>query len=112
MAIVETRYGKVEGAINSGIHSFKGIPFAAPPVGEKRWRAPEPPLPWAGVRAANGDWGKQAWQVVTDNPNHIDTGKSYHSSFAGLRYKNTKLGFATDPLDSGLEFKLTYSTLF
>ena len=50
--------------------------------------------------------------VVTDNPNHIDTGKSYHSSFAGLRYKNTKLGFATDPLDSGLEFKLTYSTLF
>ena len=69
MAIVETRYGKVDGAINSGIHSFKGIPFAAPPVGEKRWRAPEPPLPWAGVRAANGDWGKQAWQVVTDNPN-------------------------------------------
>jgi para-nitrobenzyl esterase len=69
MAIVETQYGKVEGAINNGVHSFKGIPFAAPPVGERRWRAPEPPAPWSGVRAANGDWGKQAWQVVTDNPN-------------------------------------------
>ena len=55
MAIVETQYGKVEGANDNGIHSFKGIPFAAPPVGEKRWRSPEPPLPWSGVLAANGD---------------------------------------------------------
>ena len=69
MAIVETQYGKVEGATNNGVHSFKGIPFAAPPVGERRWRAPEAPEPWSGVRAADGDWGKQAWQVVTDNPN-------------------------------------------
>ena len=57
MAIVETRYGKVEGAIIDGVHRFRAIPFAAPPVGERRWRAPEPPQPWAGVRAAGGDWG-------------------------------------------------------
>jgi para-nitrobenzyl esterase len=68
MAIIETRYGKVEGATDNGLHSFKGIPFAAPPIGEKRWSSPEPPKPWAGVRAANGDWGKQAWQQVSDNP--------------------------------------------
>jgi para-nitrobenzyl esterase len=68
MAIVETHYGKLEGATNNGIHSFKGIPFAAPPIGEKRWSTPEPPTPWAGVRAANGDWGKQAWQQISDNP--------------------------------------------
>ena len=68
MAIVETRYGKVEGASNNGIHSFRGIPFAAPPAGEQRWRPPEPPASWPGVRAANGDWGKQAWQRVADNP--------------------------------------------
>ena len=59
MAVVETRYGKVEGLEDDGIHSFKGIPYAASP----RWRAPEPPEPWAGVRAAKA-WGKQAWQQV------------------------------------------------
>jgi para-nitrobenzyl esterase len=36
----------------SGIHIFKGIPFAAPPVGNLRWRAPEPAAHWDGVRKA------------------------------------------------------------
>ena len=66
MAIVETHYGKVEGASDDGVHAFRGIPFAAPPVGEKRWHAPEPPVPWSGVRAAT-DWGKQAWQQAVEN---------------------------------------------
>ena len=64
MAIVETRYGKVEGYSNNGIQGFRGIPFAAPPVGERRWLPPEPPAPWAGVRDAK-DWGKQAWQAAS-----------------------------------------------
>jgi para-nitrobenzyl esterase len=34
------------------VTSFKGIPFAAPPVGELRWRAPQPVQPWSGVREA------------------------------------------------------------
>ena len=46
--------GVLEGAINpaTGIRSFKGIPFAAPPVGPLRWKAPLPALDWTGVRAA------------------------------------------------------------
>ncbi len=49
--IAQTRYGMVEG-IRSGIPTtvaFRGIPFAAPPVGELRWKPPKPPAPWKGV---------------------------------------------------------------
>src|SRR5476649_1430922 len=35
---------------SSNVVSYKGIPFALPPVGDLRWRAPQPVKPWAGVR--------------------------------------------------------------
>jgi para-nitrobenzyl esterase len=48
---------KVEGGLISGttdssgnVHIFEGIPFAAPPVGELRWKAPQPVVPWQGVK--------------------------------------------------------------
>src|SRR4051812_34667909 len=37
-----------------GVRVFKGIPFAAPPLGENRWRAPQPVAKWEGVRKADG----------------------------------------------------------
>lgn len=66
MAIVETRYGKVAGTRNNGVHAFKGLPFAAPPSGNRRWRAPEPPQAWPSVRPAT-EWGKQAWQPAVED---------------------------------------------
>jgi para-nitrobenzyl esterase len=53
MAIVATRSGKVEGIERDGIHVFRGVPYAAPPVGERRWRPPVPEDPWDGVRDAS-----------------------------------------------------------
>jgi para-nitrobenzyl esterase len=50
---VKTEAGSVSGVAADGIESFKGIPFAAPPVGPLRWRAPQPAKPWDGVRAAD-----------------------------------------------------------
>jgi para-nitrobenzyl esterase len=46
--------GIVEGTVNSdsSVRIFRGIPFAAPPVGDLRWRPPQPVQPWTGVRKA------------------------------------------------------------
>jgi para-nitrobenzyl esterase len=44
--------GLIKGQVVDGVLSFKGIPYAAPPVGDLRWRAPQPPVQWQGVRDA------------------------------------------------------------
>ncbi|HYG86166.1 MAG TPA: carboxylesterase family protein [Azospirillum sp.] len=44
--------GVIEGAVSGDVVSFKGIPYAAPPRGDLRWRAPQPVAPWDGVRKA------------------------------------------------------------
>src|SRR5712691_9385163 len=41
------------GTAQASVRAFKGIPFAAPPLGENRWRAPQPPARWDGVRNAD-----------------------------------------------------------
>lgn len=51
-APVETENGLVAGIEENGVAVFKGLPYAAPPVGDLRWRPPEPPQSWEGVRAA------------------------------------------------------------
>nr|AGS38342.1 esterase [uncultured bacterium] len=50
--LVETRAGKLEGVREDGIRVFRGVPYAQPPVGGLRFRAPRPVEPWAGVRDA------------------------------------------------------------
>jgi Carboxylesterase family len=49
---VRTESGPVRGSTADGVVAFKGIPFAAPPVGDLRWRAPQPVKPWKAVRDA------------------------------------------------------------
>ena len=49
---VRIETGQVQGAVQSGVIAFKGIPFAAPPVGDLRWKPPQPAAPWSGVRPA------------------------------------------------------------
>ena len=41
--LAKTRQGTVSGSTEQGIHIWRGIPYAAPPVGPLRWRAPQPP---------------------------------------------------------------------
>ena len=49
---VKTQNGVIEGTDESGIKVFKGVAFAAPPVGDLRWKAPQPVENWQGVRQA------------------------------------------------------------
>lgn len=49
---VTTRHGALMGSTEEDIHVWYGIPYAAPPTGALRWRSPQPPQPWEGVRQA------------------------------------------------------------
>jgi para-nitrobenzyl esterase len=49
---VKVEGGLVQGTMEDGLKVYRGIPFAAPPVGDLRWRAPQPAAPWEGVRQA------------------------------------------------------------
>ena len=64
--------GKLTGAVEGRLTVFKGIPYAAPPVGPLRWKPPQPALPWTGVRTARsfgaacpqGPEHKEPWAQV------------------------------------------------
>jgi para-nitrobenzyl esterase len=57
---VRVEHGLVQGTAEDGLAVYRGIPFAAPPVGDLRWRAPRPAAKWDGVRPADkfapGPW--------------------------------------------------------
>ncbi|MFN0218456.1 MAG: carboxylesterase/lipase family protein [Hyphomicrobium sp.] len=59
---VTTRAGRVEGVTAGAVTSFKGIPYAAAPVGDLRWRDPRPAAVWKGVRKAD-DYGPNCMQA-------------------------------------------------
>jgi para-nitrobenzyl esterase len=47
---VKVEGGGVSGTAADGVRVFKGIPYAAPPAGDRRWKPPQPVVPWSGVR--------------------------------------------------------------
>ena len=66
---VSTEYGMLQGTwseTDSSIGVFRGIPYAQPPVGELRWRAPKDLTSWAGVRQAT-TFGAACWQSYSDD---------------------------------------------
>jgi para-nitrobenzyl esterase len=51
--LVRTQAGLVQGSLEEDVAVYKGVPFAAPPVGPLRWRAPQLPAPWSGIKKAD-----------------------------------------------------------
>ena len=91
--IVNIASGKIRGVTEGDVAVFKGIPYAAPPVGEFRWRPPQPVSPWEGVydasrfgpNCAQGGWGAA--------PGTIQEGSSEDCLYLNLwKPADTKLG--------------------
>lgn len=63
-APVEVSGGWIEGLVEDGLVIYRNVPYAAPPVADLRWRAPQPVEPWEGVRATTQS-GPACWQNTT-----------------------------------------------
>jgi para-nitrobenzyl esterase len=73
---VKTETGIVQGKMQGSSRAFLGIPYAAPPVGELRWKAPAPPVPWNGARDAT-KFGAECMQArIFDDMVFRDPGPS------------------------------------
>ncbi|QQS45505.1 MAG: carboxylesterase family protein [Acidobacteriota bacterium] len=68
LVVVQIASGSLAGKSSSGITVFKGIPYAAPPVGDLRWRPPQPPAKWDGVRQAD-KFSDSCMQTLTRSRN-------------------------------------------
>lgn len=62
--VVHTPLGNLRGTVENNIRVFRDVPFAEPPVGERRFRAPVPKGAWTGVRDAK-EFAPEAWQPMT-----------------------------------------------
>src|SRR6266496_3343875 len=65
-SIVRVQTGLIQGVRSGEVDSFLGIPYAQAPVGDLRWRPPQPPLPWSGIRGAAA-FGARCPQAASTN---------------------------------------------
>ncbi len=63
--LVTTQSGDLRGVEDGDMFAFRGIPYAAPPMGDLRWKAPQDPASWTGERDA-GEFGSTCPQAATD----------------------------------------------
>jgi hypothetical protein len=101
--VVQTHNGKLQGTEHNGVASFKGVPFAQPPIGDLRFKAPLPPKSWSGIRKADAfsagciqhkDISRGPWveQYLVQGPTsedclylNVGPGRFQRSGLVGLR---------------------------
>ena len=71
---IELESGKVSGKASAGgdVHVYKGIPYARPPIGELRWRPPQPPEKWTDVKECS-DFGPRCVQTPFEEDSFCNT---------------------------------------
>lgn len=80
-----TRYGMIKGKKKEGFLTFRGIPYARPPVGDLRFRPPQDPEPWEGIRDCTS-FGAPALQLFAVN--HVPQANILQSSSEDCLYLN------------------------
>ena len=65
--VARIQNGLVQGTTDAALSVYRGIPFAAPPVGLLRWKPPQPPLSWTGIRPA-AEFAASCMQVTCVSP--------------------------------------------
>ncbi len=92
--VVEVTGGTIEGVEQDGIFSFKGIPFAAPPVGDLRWKSPQPVVPWEGVKKtdkfAPGPMQDTSFGAMLGGPQEISEDCLYLNVWTGAKQTDEK----------------------
>ena len=87
--------GDVQGVVAGNVASFKGIPFASPPVGELRWKAPQPVKPWSGVKKADafapGCVQDTRLATMMGGPQNFSEDCLYLNIWTGAKSKTEKL---------------------
>lgn len=74
--VLGTTDGEVRGTTDGPVSAFRGIPYAAPPVGPNRWRAPQPVVSWNGVRDATRSGSDCAQALFPPDAAPIETAPS------------------------------------
>ncbi len=74
--IVTTPSGTVDGLQSGGLYQFRGIPYAAPPVGRNRLKPPVPVSPWSGVRSCK-EYGHAAPQIPVPGLTYFQEGETF-----------------------------------
>lgn len=89
MTQTRVEHGLLEGKLENGLAIFKGIPFAAPPVGDLRWKVPQPVVAWNGIKKVT-EFARSPYQ-----PGDPPAGKSedclYLNVWTPAKTKNEKL---------------------
>ena len=87
--VVEVTGGTIEGVAEDDIIAFKGIPFAAPPIGDLRWKSPQPVIPWEGVKKADkfapGPMQDTAFGAALGGPQEISEDCLYLNVWTGAK---------------------------
>jgi hypothetical protein len=83
---VLTESGAISGISERGLSVYKGVPFAAPPVGDLRWRAPAAVAPWTGIRGANA-FAAACMQEGVSMPGETPPPEIVSTSISGRRQR-------------------------
>jgi carboxylesterase type B len=108
LMIVHTQKGAVSGVMQNGILSFKGIPFAKPPVGNLRWKPPEPIPAWKDEDRKLADEMNAYWMAFASKYNPNGDARPHWPAFSPDSFETMDFGDHVDPVPIASPAKIEF----